>query len=174
MARKSVHVGMGIICLSFPWLFDSVLAVQVLAGIAIISLLIVRITKLRKSVGSALFSVDRISIGELLFPLAVAWLFTLGWDKPVIYCISLLLLTLADTAGALAGSKYGKKSTTRLRPPRVLKGHLPFLSRPSFALPCPCISICTYRSGSSFFCRCALPFSPWLLKEPRDTGLITY
>ena len=117
---------MGIICLSFPWLFDSVFAVQALAGIAIISLLVVRITKLRKSVGSALFSVDRISIGELLFPLAVAWLFTLGWDKPVIYCISLLLLTLADTAGALAGSKYGKKIYHTTAATKSLEGSLAF------------------------------------------------
>jgi len=126
MARKLVHVGMGVLCLSFPWLFDSVLAVQVLAGIAIISLLIIRISKLRKSIGSALFSVERLSIGELLFPLAVAWIFTLGWDKPVIYCISLLLLTLADTAGALAGSKYGKKIYQTAAASKSLEGSLAF------------------------------------------------
>ena len=32
LARKIVHVGMGVICMSFPWLFQSVLAVQLLAA----------------------------------------------------------------------------------------------------------------------------------------------
>jgi len=110
LARKSVHVGMGIICMTFPWLFDSVLAVQILAAIAIATLLLVRVTQLKKSLGAALFSVKRISIGELLFPLAVAWLFTMASGQPTLYCISLLLLTLADTASALAGSKIGKNT----------------------------------------------------------------
>ncbi|MBK1830213.1 hypothetical protein JIN77_05730 [Verrucomicrobiaceae bacterium R5-34] len=126
LARKSVHVGMGLLCLSFPWLFDSVLAVQALAAVAVLSLLVVRISKLRQSVGSALFSVERLSVGELLFPIAVAWLFTLGWDRPVLYAISLLLLTLADTAGALAGSKYGKKFYRTIAATKSLEGSLAF------------------------------------------------
>jgi phytol kinase len=125
-ARKSVHVGMGVICLSFPWLFDSPLPVQILAAAAILTLFCVRITRLRQSIGSALFSIDRLSIGELLFPLAVAWLFTLAQDKPLHYCISLLLLTLADTAGALAGAKYGKKIYHTTAATKSLEGSIAF------------------------------------------------
>lgn len=127
LARKSVHVGMGVICLSFPWLFDSPLPVQILAAAAILTLLCVRITRLRQSIGSALFSIDRLSIGELLFPLAVAWLFTLAQDKPLLYCISLLLLTLADTAGALAGAKYGKKIYQTTAATKSMEGSIAFL-----------------------------------------------
>lgn len=126
MARKAVHVGMGLICLSFPWIFDSVLAVQVLAVLAMLTLFLVRFSKLRGTVGSALFSVERISIGELLFPLAVAWLFTLGWSKPLLYSISLLLLTLADTMGALAGSKYGKKIYRTVAATKSFEGSVAF------------------------------------------------
>ncbi|MCP5534996.1 MAG: hypothetical protein H7A51_02045 [Akkermansiaceae bacterium] len=126
MARKAVHVGMGLLCLCFPWLFDSILAVQVMAGIAILTLLVVRLTKLRRSLGPALFSVERLSIGELLFPLAVAWLFTIGWDKPILYAIALLLLTLADTAGALAGTRYGKKMYQTTAATKSLEGSLAF------------------------------------------------
>ena len=126
MARKSVHVGMGFICLSFPWLFDSVTPVQLLAGVAVMSLLIVRLSKLRSSVGASLFSVKRISIGELLFPLAVAWLFTLSWGNPVLYVIPLLLLTLADTAGALAGVKYGKNKYQTVAATKSLEGSICF------------------------------------------------
>ncbi len=127
LARKVVHVGMGLICMSFPWLFDSVLAVQLLGAFAIITLLVIRITKLRKSVGTALFSIERLSIGELLFPLAVAWLFTLSWEQPILYCISLLLLTLADTAGALAGSKFGKATYQTTAATKSCEGSIAFL-----------------------------------------------
>ncbi|MCF6312155.1 MAG: hypothetical protein L3J39_06865 [Verrucomicrobiales bacterium] len=107
-ARKTVHIGMGLICLTFPWIFNSAFSVQCLAIIAMFTLLLLRYSKLRASVGTALFAIERLSIGELLFPIAVAWLFTLSADKPLLYAISLLLLTLADSAGALAGSRYGK------------------------------------------------------------------
>ena len=139
MARKSVHVGMGLLCLPFPWIFDSVLAVQILAGIAVLSLLAVRITKLRQSLGSALFSVKRLSIGELLFPVAVAWLFTLGWDRPLLYGISLLLLTLADTAGALIGTKFGKKLYHTTSATKSHIGSIAF-----FVTACLCISLPLY------------------------------
>ncbi|NWK54159.1 hypothetical protein HW115_00935 [Verrucomicrobiaceae bacterium N1E253] len=117
---------MGFICLSFPWLFQSVLAVQILACSAVILLLVIRLSNLRNSVGSALFSVERLSIGELLFPAAVAWLFTLSWDQPVLYCISLLLLTLADSAGALAGSKLGKQYYQTAGASKTLEGSIAF------------------------------------------------
>ncbi len=126
LARKSVHVGMGAICLSFPWLFDSPLPVQILAAAAILTLLCIRVTQLRQSVGRSLFSIDRLSIGELLFPLAVAWLFTLAQDQPLLYCISLLLLTLADTAGALAGGKYGKKIYQSTAATKSMEGSIAF------------------------------------------------
>ncbi len=108
-SRKLVHLGMGLVCISFPFVFDSVIPVQVLAVVAVVSLLLLRLSPWKASAGAALFSVERVSVGELLFPVAVAWIFTLGFEKPLIYVISLLLLSLADTAGAIAGSRFGKR-----------------------------------------------------------------
>ena len=39
LPRKFVHVGMGLICLSFPWLFTDPLPVQILSGVAVLFLL---------------------------------------------------------------------------------------------------------------------------------------
>jgi len=125
-ARKLVHVGMGVICLSFPYLFDRVFPVQILALLAIGSLLIVRTTYLRASVGSGLFSVKRLSIGELLFPAAVAWIFTLSIDQPVLYYIAILQLTLADTAGALAGSRWGRQKYQSPASTKSVEGSIAF------------------------------------------------
>ena len=122
--------------MTFPWLFNSVLAVQIVAAIAIVILLLIRGTKLRTSIGSALFSVKRLSIGELLFPLAVAWLFTLANGKPTLYCISLLLLTLADTAGAFAGSKFGRNTYSTTAATKSCEGSIAF-----FIIAFFCISI---------------------------------
>ena len=126
IARKFVHVGMGILCLSFPWLFDDVWAVQALAGMAVVSLIVVRRSKLRSNIGSGLFSVSRVSIGELLFPIAVAWIFTLSHGSPLVYCISLLQLTLADTASALAGVRYGKRHYQTSQSTKSVEGTLAF------------------------------------------------
>lgn len=137
VARKAVHIGMGLLCMGFPWLFHSVLAVQILALCAIATLLLIRFSKLRRSVGSALFTVKRLSIGELLFPAAVAWLFTLGGDKPLLYCISLLLLTLADSAGALAGSRFGKKIYLTTAAEKSIEGSIAFFITAFFCTAVP-------------------------------------
>lgn len=111
-ARKLVHVGMGMICITFPWLFRSSFPVVILAATAVLSIFLIRFTRLRVSLGASLFSIKRLSVGELIFPIAVAWLFAMhiANDQPsaVFYTIPLLLLTLADTAGAIAGTRFGK------------------------------------------------------------------
>ena len=127
-ARKIVHAGMGVICLSFPLLFKSPVTVNILAGIAVASLLAVRLTPLRTTIGSSLFAVERISIGDLLFPISVAWLFSLADGKFTLCTIALLLLTLADTVGALAGSKYGKKIYYTFAGKKSVEGSLAFLA----------------------------------------------
>jgi phytol kinase len=140
-ARKIVHAGMGGICLCFPLLFKSPEPVTLLASIAVVSLLVVRHTPLKTSIGSSLFSVERISIGDLLFPISVAWLFSLAEGKFTLYTIALLLLTLADTMGALAGSKYGKKIYHSFACKKSIEGSLAFL-----ATAFVCITIPLYLS----------------------------
>ena len=136
-ARKIVHAGMGCLCLSFPLLFTSQFPVTILASIAVASLLAVRLTGLKKTIGSSLFSVQRVSIGELLFPISVAWLFSLAEGKFTLYTISLLLLTLADTAGAIAGSKYGKELYQTFAGKKSIEGSLAFLATAFLCIAIP-------------------------------------
>ena len=76
VARKSVHVAMGVVCVSFPWIFSRPLPVWVLALAATVPLLLLRcIPALRQGVGSALHGIGRISYGEMLFAPAVAAVF---------------------------------------------------------------------------------------------------
>src|SRR5216684_2396312 len=72
LVRKLLHMVMGLVTLSFPWLFDAAWPVLLLAGLSIAGLL----TPFR-NLGSVIGGVARFSLGEVYFPLAVAVLFLL-------------------------------------------------------------------------------------------------
>jgi phytol kinase len=117
LVRKLLHMGMGLVTLTFPWLFDTAWPVLLLAVLSIIGLLAVRlVSSLKSSVGGVVGGVGRGSLGEIYFPLAVAILFVLFLysDEAVrerrllLYAIPVLLLTVADAAAALIGVGYGR------------------------------------------------------------------
>ncbi len=108
LSRKIVHVVMGLVCLTFPWLFQETWPVWTLAGIAVIGLGAIRLLPLIKSqLGQVLGGVERESWGEILFPLAVAFVFTLARGEVLLFCVPVAILTLADATAALVGRKYG-------------------------------------------------------------------
>ncbi|MBN2683745.1 MAG: hypothetical protein JXR40_00565 [Pontiellaceae bacterium] len=103
-ARKSVHLTGGLGCLIFPFLVNSWISVIVLAALLSSALYYgERCGKLR-----SLAAVGRKSIGSLLFPIAVLFLFVVSNEKTWLYIASLLVLVLADTAAALAGTRFGR------------------------------------------------------------------
>jgi phytol kinase len=110
VARKSVHVAMGLACASFPWIFDRPLPVWILAALATLPLMLLRwVPSLREGIGSALHGVKRISYGEILFAPAVAAVFDLSNGDPLLYAIPVGILTIADAAGAIAGTRWGHR-----------------------------------------------------------------
>lgn len=110
VARKSVHVLMGLICMSFPWVFERPLPVWVLAALATVPLAVVRcIPSLKKGMGSALHGISRPSYGEVLFAPAVAAVFHYSGGDPFLHGIPIIILTIADAASALAGTRWGKR-----------------------------------------------------------------
>lgn len=128
LPRKLIHVGMGLVCLPFPWLFARPLPVQLLAAFAVFLLVLTRtLPSWRASIGRTLHGVSRDSVGDLLFPIAVAILFTFAHLTPVHYLIPLLLLTLADAAGALFGLRFGRVRFHCGDGVKSLEGSLAFL-----------------------------------------------
>ncbi len=110
VARKSVHVAMGLACAAFPWIFERPLPVWVLAALATVPLALLRwVPALREGIGSALHGVKRISYGEILFAPAVAAVFQLAKGDPLLYAIPVGILTVADAAGAIAGTRWGRR-----------------------------------------------------------------
>lgn len=108
LSRKAVHVGMGLLCLSFPWVFEEAWPVGVLAVLAVIGLGAVRwVPALRTKIGGVIGGVERQSYGEFYFPVAVAVVFFLAGDQTLLFVIPVLTLTVADSVGALIGVRYG-------------------------------------------------------------------
>ena len=108
VCRKLVHVGMGFVTLTFPWLFNESWAVWVLNGAFVVALSALRfVTPLRQRLGGVLGGVERQSWGEFYFPVAVAIIFTLIHEQRAFYVVPLLVLTLADAMAALIGIWFG-------------------------------------------------------------------
>jgi len=107
--RKLFHIGGGIIGLSLPWLFDSLVPVLVLAGAITSAFAAMRfVRQLRSGVGQVLLGVDRRTVGEFCYIASIALLFWLSHGDKLLYSVPLLILALADAFAALVGEEYGK------------------------------------------------------------------
>ncbi|MDJ1173703.1 diacylglycerol/polyprenol kinase family protein [Roseofilum capinflatum] len=127
--RKLLHVGMGLVTLSFPWLFDSPVPVIGLAIGAIAFLCSIKfIPFFHARLGSVTDGVGRSSWGEVYFPLSVALVFTLSQGDLVCYLIPMLLLTLGDAVAALIGVSYGLHTYSTSEGRKSAEGSIAFFT----------------------------------------------
>lgn len=128
-SRKSVHILMGLVSLSFPWLFREAWPVLLLALLAVGGLAATRlVAPLRRCFGGVLHGVERHSLGEVYFPLAVAALFLLSSGNRLLYAVPLLTLTLADAVAALVGVRYGQHRFATSEGSKSAEGCLAFFT----------------------------------------------
>lgn len=126
-SRKAVHIVMGVVTLSFPWLFRDAWPVLLLTVLAVVALAVTRlVAPLRERFGTVLNGVERQSLGEVYFPLAVATLFVLSSENRLLYLIPLLTLTLADAVAALVGIRYGQHRFCTSEGTKSAEGSLAF------------------------------------------------
>ncbi len=128
LTRKLVHVGMGLVTLTFPWLFGTAAWCVVTLGIvASASLYALRNSSaLRQQFGGVLDGVSRDSWGEVYFPIGVAALFYLAHGDTVVFIIPVLLLALGDAVAALIGVRYGSVQYETGEGKKSLEGSLAF------------------------------------------------
>ena len=108
LTRKAVHVGMGLIALTLPWLFSArwpVLALCAGLGAAFVAL---KQFGRRSDLGAAMHDVNRASLGDLYFALSVAALWVLAAGDRLLFVVPVLVLTLGDAVAALVGVRYGR------------------------------------------------------------------
>ena len=128
LIRKALHVLMGFVTLSFPFLFAESWPVIVLSLITAVILSFVGKVDLLKSWGCVLKADGRQSYGHICFPLGIGILFTLTLGKPLFFCIPVLILTLADAVSALIGIRYGAHKYNTMDGHKSTEGSLAFFT----------------------------------------------
>ena len=128
-SRKLFHLGGGLTTLALPWMFADVWPVLLLTAVTIPTLLALKhVQRLRNGLGDVLYGVTRPSLGEVYFPLSACLLFVLAHDQPLLYIVPLLLLTLADPAAAIVGSRFGSLQYVTRDGHKSLEGSLAFFT----------------------------------------------
>jgi len=129
LVRKCLHLGMGLLTLSFPWLFASPWPVVLLAALFTAWLAILRTFRsLQRLRGGVIDGVNRKSLGEIYFPLAVGLVYLLSAGDPLTFCIPMLILSLADAAAALVGERYGTLRYPTAGQRKSLEGSMAFFT----------------------------------------------
>jgi phytol kinase len=127
LMRKLVHLGMGLVALSLPWLFESAWSVVVLTSVFVLLLIGLRVQPtLRIHLGSPIHGVDRKSLGDIYFALGVGGLFLFSSGDPLLFCIPILILTLADAAAGVTGLYYGRLRYVVVTGEKSIEGSIAF------------------------------------------------
>lgn len=120
--RKLTHVGGGVIVFGVPWLLSSAWTVALLS-LAFAGILIGgRLTGWLSSV----HDVERRTSGAYYYPFAVLGLYLLADGDPLLYCVPLAVMAVADTGAALVGKHRGQVRYRVLDGDRSLEGSFTF------------------------------------------------
>lgn len=122
LRRKLVHIVAGLFSMALPLLVTAPWQVEVVAIASFLALFGARLFASRNI--SWLYGVNRMSFGELLFPVAVALLYRFCEGDYRIYVTSIAVLTFADTAGAVVGKAYGRHHFTTNAGRKSIEGSL--------------------------------------------------
>jgi phytol kinase len=125
--RKLFHVGGGLTTLAFPWLFHSAWPVLALMPVTIGAFLALKYLRwLRRGLGNVLYGIERRSLGEVYMPLSLTLVWVVSGGDALLYCVPVLVLTLADPAAALIGARYGRRRYASVAGEKSLEGSLAF------------------------------------------------
>lgn len=125
LTRKLIHVGTGLLSLSFPLIFRSHWMVLLLCA----SFFFVLSYSKGKNVLNSINGVARKTYGALLFPVSVYLCFFMQeWSGDLgMYILPLLILTASDPLAAIIGQKFPYGSFKFLGHQKTLMGSLGFL-----------------------------------------------
>lgn len=107
--RKLVHVGTGLFALTLPWIFPDRWPVYMLIGLTLVVMTLLRLPRFAKGIAGALHGVERSSYGDFLLAVSVGLCFFLAGGEALFYVLPLAVLTLADAAAALVGTRYATR-----------------------------------------------------------------
>ncbi len=124
LTRKFTHVGAGVVVLSFPWLITHTATVVVLA-LAFAGILVGgKVTGLLGSI----HDVERRTGGAYYYPFAVLGAWLLSGGDPLLFCVPLAVMAVADTGAALVGQRAGETTFQVMDGQRSLEGSVAFFA----------------------------------------------
>jgi phytol kinase len=133
--RKLAHIGTGLISISLPWIFSNRIPIFIICGASIALLLAIRYLPLiRNRLSGVLDDVGRESWGEIYFPVSVALLYQFAHGSKLLYAVSLVVLTLADTVAALTGAEYGRHEYSATGARKSIEGSIAFFCAAFFSV----------------------------------------
>jgi phytol kinase len=120
--RKFVHFGAGPIILSFPWIVSSSYTV----GLLCMAFFLILVVGKKTGLLSGVHSVERETSGAFIYPVAVWICFTISDADPLLFCLPIAILAVADAGAALIGKKHGQHKYEVYDGMRSLEGSLTF------------------------------------------------
>lgn len=103
-SRKTIHIGTGVIIAFWPYF----LSWGVIAGLMLLFLAVVLVSR-KLSIFKSIHSVERLTRGEVLYPVGIG-LCALLQPAPWVFTLAILHLALADGIAAIVGTRYGKRT----------------------------------------------------------------
>lgn len=147
--RKLLHVVMGLVTLTFPFVFHDVWPVLTLSIISSLFIAVLKVSNM-KDWAPVICAQGRESIGEIVFPLAVGLTFLLANGNAILYAIPITILTFADTASALVGQRFGKKKYGCAEGDKSLEGSFAFAVVAFVATLFPLVQFSSLTFAQSF------------------------
>jgi phytol kinase len=172
LARKVLHGGVGLLGLSFPRLFESAWPVLGVLGMGMLVISGTKVCKfLRCRLGGPLYGITRASDGDLYFLLAIAILFVFSSGNIILYVIPLVIVTFADSAAALVGTRYGRWCYAVGRGNKSIEGSVAFMVV-SFTTVYPILLIFGPANQEAVvFAAAALAFTTTMIEAVAGKGL---
>ncbi len=172
LSRKLLHIGNGLLALTFPWLFETVWPVLVVVGVGMLVLCATRMSgTLRRCLGGALNGIGRASYGDLWFLLAIGLVFVLSDGRTLLYVVPILVLTLADTAAALVGVAFGRLRYSMVDGAKSLEGSAAFFGVAFFCAGISLLVFGNHGYREAFAIAAALSFATTILEALASKGL---
>lgn len=110
LARKAIHIAVGLTAICLPWIVPNPIAAGVLFIGTLIAMIAFRIgPHCCTNAGRAIHGVGRQSYGDIYLATAIAFLYYRYNRHIDQYIIPLAIITLSDSAAALAGTQYGQR-----------------------------------------------------------------
>ena len=172
LSRKLLHIGNGLLALTFPWLFETAWPILVVVGVGTLVLCATRMPgTLRRCLGGALNGIGRASYGDLWFLAAIGLVFVLSDGRTLLYVVPILVLTFADAAAALVGVAFGRLRYSTVGGSKSLEGSAAFLGVAFLCAGMALLASGDHGFHEAFAIAAALAFATTILEAVASKGL---